>query len=621
MTEARFGADGLRRHAAELVGALGARAGDAERVAAALVDADLCGHRSHGVRQLPYYAGQVRAGEIDVRAKLEIVLDAPGLLVLDGHRGFGQVIAAEVAEMAAVRAREHGIAALGVRNAGHIGRLGEYTEVLSRAGLVALLFVTAQGADQQIAPHGGLDRRLTNNPLSLAVPGPEFPIVLDMALSEVAESRVLHAAEIGAEIPPGWVLDADGRPSTRPEDYLEGGSLVTLGAGAGSHKGYSLIVLLELIVGLLASVALCGPAAPPFSNAFVLIAISPRDAAEARRREVAELIAWIKSARRRDGASEILIPGELEHRRRRAAGDVVALDTVTVAELDDLAGQLGVASRLSDMITTAARPAPRSRATAPPAPRSRATALRVLAFHCGGEWSPMGVYDPLDQDGARMVYGPYLLYLVEHAHGRVLVDTGVHTKWQSTGDGRIEVGETDDVVSVLARAGVAPEQVEHVVASHLHYDHAGGLRFFPHATVWVQAAELRFAYAPAVYQRELYDRDDFDHPLRWRELDGSHDVFGDGAITIIPTPGHTPGHQSVCVELPSGPLVLAADASYLDATMRARRLPGVVWNPDAMVASWVALEKLESDHGARLIFTHELEFRTMIQLAPEAWYE
>ena len=203
----------------------------------------------------------------------------------------------------------------------------------------------------------------------------------------------------------------------------------------------------------------------------------------------------------------------------------------------------------------------------------------------------------------------------------MLLDTGLHTKWKSPGGRRIEVGETDDVVSVLARAGVAPEEVEHVVVSHLHYDHAGGLRFFPHATVWVQAAELRFAYAPAVYQRELYDRDDFDHPLRWRELDGSHDIFGDGAVTIIPTPGHTPGHQSLCVELPSGPLVLAADASYLDAAMRARRLPGVVWNPDAMVASWELLETLERDRGARLIFTHELEFRTMIQLAPEAWYE
>ena len=609
MTEARCGANDLRRHAAELVGALGARPEDAHRVAAALVDADLCGHRSHGVRQLPYYADLAQAGDVDVQAALETVVDAPGLLVLDGHRGFGQVIAGEVAERAALRARDHGMAALAVRNAGHIGRLGEYTEGLARAGFVAMLLATAQGADQQIAPYGGLERRLTNNPLSLAVPGPDFPIVLDMALSEVAESRVLHAAEIGDEVPVGWVLDADGRPSTRPQDYLDGGSLVTLG-GAGSHKGYSLIVLLELIVGLLASVALCGPGSPPFANAFVLIAIDARGAAAARSREVADLIAWIKSARRRDGASEILIPGELEHRRRQAAGDMVALDAVTVSELDDLAGRLGVDSRLSDAVAG-------SRAGA----ASRVTAQRVLAFHCGGEWSPMGIYDPLDEDGARMVYGPYLLYLVEHSRGRVLLDTGLHTRWRSPGTRRIEVGETDDVVSVLARAGVAPSEVEHVVVSHLHYDHAGGLRFFPDATVWVQSAELRFAYAPAVYQRELYDRDDFDHPLRWRELDGAHDIFGDRAVTIIPTPGHTPGHQSLCVELPSGPLVLAADASYLDAAMRARRLPGVVWNPDAMVASWEALERLERDRGAQLIFTHELEFRTMIRLAPEAWYE
>jgi uncharacterized oxidoreductase len=347
VSEARCRAGEVRRHAAGLLAALGATPRDAERVAAALVDADLCGHRSHGVRQLPYYAWQVERGEVDARAEIETVLDAPGLMVLDGHRGFGHVIASEVTELVASRAAANGLAAVAVRNAGHIGRLGGYTESLAERGQVALLLVTAQGADQQIAPFGAVERRLTNNPLSLAAPGPEFPIVLDMALSEAAESRVLHAAEIGAEVPAGWVLDADGRPSTRPQDYLDGGSLVVLGAAGGSHKGYSLIVLLELIVGLVASVALCGPAAPPFANAFVLIAIDVRASAGERSGEVAELISWIKSARRRDGVSEILIPGELEYRRRRAAGDVVALDPVTVAELDELAGKLGVDSRLS----------------------------------------------------------------------------------------------------------------------------------------------------------------------------------------------------------------------------------------------------------------------------------
>jgi glyoxylase-like metal-dependent hydrolase (beta-lactamase superfamily II) len=254
-------------------------------------------------------------------------------------------------------------------------------------------------------------------------------------------------------------------------------------------------------------------------------------------------------------------------------------------------------------------------------------AARVHAFHCGGDYSGIGIYDPLDPDAARIVYGPYFFFLVEHPRGRVLFDTGMHPKWKGsrrradgTGTG-IEVGEQDDVVSKLALVGVAPEDIEHVVVSHLHYDHAGGLQFFSGARVYVQEAELQFAYRPAVYQRELYDRDDFDHGLSWYELDGSHDLFGDGAVRILPTPGHTPGHQSLCVELPGGLHVLAADASYLEEKMRRRRLPGVVWNPDEMVRSWRTLEELERARAARLIFTHDLDFRESKPLAPGAWYE
>jgi LDH2 family malate/lactate/ureidoglycolate dehydrogenase/glyoxylase-like metal-dependent hydrolase (beta-lactamase superfamily II) len=626
VSQRRRPAADLRRHAATLVRAMGARPGDAERVAAALVDADLCGHRSHGVRQLPYYAGQVQRGEIDVTSEIETVLDGAALAILDGHLGFGHVIAAEVTERVASRAREQRVAAVAVRNANHIGRLGEYTETLAARGMAGILLVTAQGADQQIAPFGAIDRRLTNNPLSLAVPGPDYPIVLDMALSEAAESRVLHAADLGAEIPSGWVLDSAGRPSTDPQDYLRGGSLLPVGAAAGSHKGYSLIVLTELIVGLLAAVPLSGPASPPFSNAFVLIAVDLAGAAAERQAEVADLTGWIKSARLR-GAGEILIPGELEARRRREAADSVALDPVTVAQLDELASELGVAERLADPEgpgrgVSVARDRDRDPGPDPAGGTPRATATRVLVFHCGGDWSPLGIYDPLDPDGAQLVYGPYLLFVIEHPRGRVLFDTGMHPKWKTLGRARrIEVGDGDDAVSLLAGAGVAPGEVDHVVASHLHYDHAGGLQFFAGPPVWVQAAELRFARAPAVYQRELYDPDDFDHPLRWQELDGAHDLFGDGAVTIMPTPGHTPGHQSLCVELPSGLHVLAADASYTGRAMRCRHLPGVVWNPDAMVASWEALEELERDRGARLIFTHDLDFQTAKPLAPDAWYE
>jgi N-acyl homoserine lactone hydrolase len=203
-------------------------------------------------------------------------------------------------------------------------------------------------------------------------------------------------------------------------------------------------------------------------------------------------------------------------------------------------------------------------------------------------------------------------------------DSGVHPKWstaESTGPLRVEVSEENGVVAQLKTIGVSPADVQHVVQSHLHWDHAGGLPHFEHANIYVQERELQFAYRPAVYQRNLYDRDDFDRDHRWVEVDGRYDLFGDDCVRIVPTPGHTPGHQSLCVRLDSGLYVLAADASYLSQKMRERRLSGVVWNADETVRSWRLLEDLERTQAATLLFSHDLDFRENKKMAPEEWYE
>jgi glyoxylase-like metal-dependent hydrolase (beta-lactamase superfamily II) len=133
---------------------------------------------------------------------------------------------------------------------------------------------------------------------------------------------------------------------------------------------------------------------------------------------------------------------------------------------------------------------------------------------------------------------------------------------------------------------------------------------------------LRFARNPPVYQRLIYVPADFEHELRWQQLDGDHDVFGDGSVAVISTPGHTRGHQSLIVRLGSGrTVILLADAAYLLSKMRERALPAVVWNPDAMVASWERIEALEREHDALLLATHDLDFRERVKMAPEAWYE
>ncbi len=252
--------------------------------------------------------------------------------------------------------------------------------------------------------------------------------------------------------------------------------------------------------------------------------------------------------------------------------------------------------------------------------------MRIYAFHCGGDRASRAVYDPLDPDFAEVVYGPYFFFLITHPQGNVLFDTGLNLKWQSSGEEAgeglsVEMRDGDDVVSQLARVDLTPADISHVVMSHLHFDHAGGLQQFPAAPIVVQERELRFAHWPAVYQRDLYDPDDFDHNLNWVEVNGAYDVFGDGALVTIPTPGHTPGHQALIVTLDSGVHVLAADTNYLQSKMRERRLPGVVWSPDAMVSSWHALEELERTRDAHLIFTHDLDFAERKPLAPDAWYE
>jgi glyoxylase-like metal-dependent hydrolase (beta-lactamase superfamily II) len=256
--------------------------------------------------------------------------------------------------------------------------------------------------------------------------------------------------------------------------------------------------------------------------------------------------------------------------------------------------------------------------------------MRVHALHCGGDLSDWAVFDPFDARIGTKVYNPYFAYVVEHPDGRVLFDTGAHPELgtdpyarlgEAAGAFETRLAPEDAIEPRLASIGLKPADIDIVVASHLHFDHAGGLGWFPHAEVYVQEEELAFAYEPPVYQREIYVRADFDCGLRWHPLSGDHDIFGDGSVRIVSTPGHSRGHQSLLVALASRPLFLLADAAYLLEKMRVRALPAVLWSPDAMIASWERVEAIERDTGALLLATHELDFRDSVRIAPGASYE
>ena len=208
--------------------------------------------------------------------------------------------------------------------------------------------------------------------------------------------------------------------------------------------------------------------------------------------------------------------------------------------------------------------------------------------------------------------------LVVHPRGRLLFDTGVHCQTITDAVGRlgaeraqrfgIRSAPGDDVVSQLAGLGVAPAEVDVVANSHFHFDHCGGNEFFPHARFLVQRREADAARAAVATPTERYrpSAQDFDHPLRYEPIDGAHDVFGDGTVVLVPTYGHTPGHQSLMVRAGKDTrLVFTADACYTQANLDRDLLPLVVWDEAEMSRSLGALRKLRDSDGATLFYGHD----------------
>jgi glyoxylase-like metal-dependent hydrolase (beta-lactamase superfamily II) len=211
---------------------------------------------------------------------------------------------------------------------------------------------------------------------------------------------------------------------------------------------------------------------------------------------------------------------------------------------------------------------------------------------------------------------PVMSFLVSHPKGKLLFDTGVHCQARldplsRLGPERIKrltvkSREGEDVVPQLARLGLKPDDVRFVANSHLHFDHCGGNEFFPRATFLVQRAELEAARRPGFVPSYSPSPLDFDHPLDYRMLDGEHDVFGDGTVVLLPTYGHTPGHQSLLVRAgKQAQIVCASDACYTRENMDRDVLPKILWNPSVMFESLKALRKLRDQAGATMFYGHD----------------
>jgi hydroxycarboxylate dehydrogenase B len=338
----RIGAAELERMVGRIFEAAGCAAGEAACVARHLVDSNLCGHDSHGVIRVPRYVGFVRAGTVVPGAVPEVVAEGPGFLVLDGGMGFGQVVGEVAMTRLAPKAKAQGIALAGVRNVGHLGRLGDWAEQLAREGLVSLHFLNTTGKGMAAVPFGGSDRRLSLNPLSIAAPLPgRPPLLLDMTTTVVAEGKLAVARNKGEQVAPGTIVDRHGNPTTDPVDFYDGGALLPI----AGHKGSGLNVMVDVLAGALSGGGCTRPGVDVLVNTMASIAIEPALIGDPEwlAAEVARYAGHVKASPPRLPGGEVLLPGEVEHRTRAERGrNGIPLDETTRAQLIEAAESVGL---------------------------------------------------------------------------------------------------------------------------------------------------------------------------------------------------------------------------------------------------------------------------------------
>lgn len=337
-----FTANELKRVAQEIFEAAGASGDVARRVSDSLVTSNLMGHDSHGVIRVPAYLRRVQDGQIVPQALPEVVRETPTTALVDGHWAFGQVVAARAMDVAISKAREHSMAAVGISRCPHIGRVGEYPTMAAEQGMIGVTVCNSGPPGGNVAPFGGRKPFFSTNPLALAVPAGEHPpLLVDFATAVVAEGKVRVARNRGKEIPQGWIVDSEGRPSTDPHDLYEGGALLPFGA----HKGYGLALFVDILGGILAGAGCTSMPDYDGGNGTFLMAIdiqSFRPLAQFRA-YVDEFFAAVKDVPRAPGVDEIFIPGEIEYRTRaQREQEGIFVEEVTWAQIVEAAQGLGV---------------------------------------------------------------------------------------------------------------------------------------------------------------------------------------------------------------------------------------------------------------------------------------
>lgn len=333
----RFRPQDLKEYAEALLRAAGYAPEHATRTADILVWANARGAESHGILRIPRYGEMVEQGMIDPVAIPSVASQDGAVAVIETARApgpSGMVVAMDTAIEIAGRL---GIGWCSARNITHAGAVGYFALRAAERGYLGIV-MTASGP--LMAYHGARVAGLSTNPISIAVPGRGWPLLLDMSTSTVALGKILHARDAGAEIPQGWAIDASGAPATDPDQVA---TLTPLGGPKGSGLSLMIEVLASVLVSnpVISSVLSGGQGT--MNGAALAIKIEAFADPDTFAMQIADLAAGLKALPKAPGTDEILMPGERGFRlaqERHLAGIPIAQGTL--ARLAAMAASFGI---------------------------------------------------------------------------------------------------------------------------------------------------------------------------------------------------------------------------------------------------------------------------------------
>jgi L-2-hydroxycarboxylate dehydrogenase (NAD+) len=300
-----------------------------------LVEADLRGHHSHGLQRLPVLATRIKKGLIRVNVSPELSWTADGVLSVDGKDGLGPFVAESALEVAKSRVAQKGVVAVAIRNSSHIGMIGYYCEKRALEGLICLAMTESEAL---VHPHGGAKALVGTNPLAIGIPSTPAPFVFDMATSTSAIGKIYAARHRGEEIPLGWAIDAEGRPTTNPDAALKG----SLTPAAGP-KGYGLGVSVGILAGLLPGAEIGGAVWGTLDTElrcskgdfFLLMNPAAFAGGPALASRVATYLDELRHTPPQAGVESVIVPGDRARRmreERRRSGIPLPREVWTAAE-------------------------------------------------------------------------------------------------------------------------------------------------------------------------------------------------------------------------------------------------------------------------------------------------